>query len=78
MQTFAFSSMEIVVLKTFYKDNEKQVVGPGSVFLEHLEVQILNIFQGLGLMDVPFYLMSIYIYIYIYIIHFELRFFDSI
>ena len=39
----------LVIWKTFYKENKK-LVGPGSVlvFLEHLEVQILKIFQNLG------------------------------
>ena len=39
----------LVIWKTFCKENKK-LVGPGSVlvFSEHLEVQILKIFQNLG------------------------------
>ena len=57
----------LVIWKTFYKDNKK-LVGPGSVlvFSEHLEVQILKIFQnlGVGLMDL---LVCPMLYIYRYI-----------
>ena len=61
----------LVIWKTFCNE-KKKLVGPGSVlvFLEHLEVQILKVFQnlGVGLMDLlvcP--ILYIYIYIYIYI-----------
>ena len=58
----------------FTNEENKKLIRQGSVlvFLEHLEVQILKIFQnlgvGVGVRDLPVSsMLYIYIYIYIYI-----------